>query len=84
MDDTHTMSFNLDWKQKTPAAQTLTRTATADPRPIARRRRPAEHQRLVRPLAPGGQRENDYLIDREHQKNVSYTGIQGLPRRIRR
>ena len=53
MDDTHTMTYNVAWKKKTRAAGDA-EERRLDPRPEARGRIPAEHQRLVRPLAPGG------------------------------
>ena len=50
MDDTHTMTYNLAWKKKTPPLQTL---KNGDPIPglTAGHGVPAQHQRLVRPLA---------------------------------
>ena len=53
MDDTHTMTYNLGWKKKTPAARDA-EERRLDPRPQARGRVPAQHQRLVRPPSPGG------------------------------
>src|ERR1700733_363148 len=77
MDDTHTMVFTLMWKQATPPLQ-----VKLDGTPIPH---------LVResPMQPNttdwfgrwrtvASRDNDYLIDREMQRTVSFSGISGL------
>ena len=53
MDDTHTMTYNLDLEEEDAAARDA-EERRLDPRPEARRRVPAQHQRLVRPSSPRG------------------------------
>jgi phthalate 4,5-dioxygenase len=77
MDDTHVMSFQFNWKRKTPV---LSRTRTGEPLPLLSRTTPtlpnsADWFGRWRPVANPG---NDYLIDREAQRTISYTGIDGV------
>jgi phthalate 4,5-dioxygenase oxygenase subunit len=74
MDDTHTMSYNFSWQRRTPPLGLL---KTGEPIPFLDRRTPtlpntADWYGRWRPVAHQG---NDYLIDREAQRTVSYTGI---------
>ena len=78
MDDTHTMAYNLTWKKKTRAAQTL-KNGDWIPglKPDANTCRTPTTGSAARLVA---RRENDYFIDRDMQKHVNYTGIQGIGR----
>jgi phenylpropionate dioxygenase-like ring-hydroxylating dioxygenase large terminal subunit len=77
MDDTHTMTFTFTWKRKTPVLQL---NKTGEPLPLLARITPtlpntADWFGRWRPIANQG---NDYLIDREAQRTISYTGISGV------
>jgi hypothetical protein len=77
MDDTHTMSFYLGWKRKTPTLDVL---KTGEPIPFLGRGTPTVPNTTDwfgrwRPVA---NQSNDYLIDREAQRTVSYSGIAGV------
>jgi phthalate 4,5-dioxygenase len=77
MDDTHTMSFNLSWNWRTPP---LAVTRSGAPIPFLDRATPtlpntADWFGRWRPVA---NRDNDYLIDREAQRTLSYSGIAGV------
>jgi phthalate 4,5-dioxygenase len=77
MDDTHTMSFNLNWNRRT---MPLTVTRSGEPIPFLDRGTPALPNTADwfgrwRPVA---NQSNDYLIDREAQRTVSYSGIEGV------
>jgi hypothetical protein len=77
MDDTHTMSFLFSWKRKTPV---LGLTRAGEPLPLLARSTPtlpntADWFGRWRPIA---NQHNDYLIDRESQRTISYTGIDGV------
>src|ERR1700680_2771450 len=77
MDDTHTMSFQFSWTRKTPV---LGFTKTGEPLPLLARNTPALPNTADwfgrwRPVA---NQENDYLIDRDAQRTISYTGIDGV------
>ena len=77
MDDTHTMFISLTWKKMSR----MPPLKDGQPIPGAKPELdiPADQHRLVRPLASGGQRGNDYLIDRDAQRNdVIYTGISHI------
>jgi phthalate 4,5-dioxygenase oxygenase subunit len=80
MDDTHTMSFNFSWKRRTPdwAAESGEPIPFLDRDPDA-----SQHHdwfgRWRRPPI-----NNDYLIDREAQRTVSYTGSPRSSLRIPR
>ncbi|HTG25207.1 MAG TPA: (2Fe-2S)-binding protein, partial [Reyranella sp.] len=79
LDDNHTMTYNLAWKQKTRPLETL---KNGDWIPGLK----PEVEYLPNTSDWFGRwrlvarRENDYLIDRDRQKNVNYTGIQGIGR----
>jgi phenylpropionate dioxygenase-like ring-hydroxylating dioxygenase large terminal subunit len=77
MDDTHTMTFTFQWTRKTPV---IGLTKTGEPLPLLDR---------VSPTLPNttdwfgrwrltANQHNDYLIDREAQRTVSFTGISGV------
>jgi len=77
LDDTHTMVFTLMWKGATPPLQ-----HKLDGSPIP-------HLLRESPMQPNttdwfgrwrtvASRENDYLIDRDMQRTVSFSGISGL------
>jgi len=77
MDDTHTMAFTFSWTRKTPVLQ---RNKRGEPLPLLDR---------VSPTLPNtakwfgrwrgvANQANDYLIDREAQHTISYTGIAGV------
>jgi phthalate 4,5-dioxygenase oxygenase subunit len=77
MDDTHTMAFTFSWRHKTPV---LGLTRPGEPLPLLDRRvaslpNTPDWFGRWRPLANAG---NDYLIDREAQRTVSYTGIAAV------
>ena len=77
MDDTHTMAFTFSWRRKTPV---LSWNKEGRPLPLLDRvtetlPNTAEWFGRWRPIA---NRDNDYLIDREAQRTVSYTGINGV------
>jgi phthalate 4,5-dioxygenase oxygenase subunit len=77
MDDTHTMAFTFMWRGRTPNLNTK---RNGDPIPLVERQtkmlpntpdwygrwRPAENQ------------SNDYLIDRDAQRTISYSGISSI------
>jgi phthalate 4,5-dioxygenase len=77
MDDTHVMSFQFNWKHKTPV---LSRDKTGKPLPLLTRTteilpNTTDWFGRWRPVANP---DNDYLIDREAQRMISYTGIDGV------
>jgi phenylpropionate dioxygenase-like ring-hydroxylating dioxygenase large terminal subunit len=77
MDDTHVMSFQFNWKHKTPV---LSRDKAGEPLPLLSRTtetlpNTTDWFGRWRPVANPG---NDYLIDREAQRTISYTGIAGV------
>jgi phthalate 4,5-dioxygenase len=79
MDDTHTMTYNLAWKKKTRPLETLKNGdwipgLAPDTQYLPNTNDWYGRHRLV------ARRENDYFIDREMQKHVNYTGIQGIGR----
>ena len=79
MDDTHTMTYNLAWKKKTRPLETLKNgewIPGLEPKVeyLPNTNDWYGRHRLV------ARRDNDYLIDRDMQKNVNYTGIQGIGR----
>ena len=77
MDDTHTMAFTFSWRRKTPV---LSWNREGQPLPLL--------DRVTETLPnttdwfgrwrPAASRDNDYLIDREAQRTISYTGINGV------
>jgi phthalate 4,5-dioxygenase oxygenase subunit len=79
MDDEHTMSYRLAWNKRTLPLQTL---KTGEPIPglatdgefLPRTNDWFGRWRLA------ANRENDYFIDRDQQRTVSFTGIQGIGR----
>lgn len=79
MDDTHTMTYNLAWKKKTRPLETLKNGdwipgLAPDMKFLPDTTDWYGRHRLV------ARRDNDYFIDREMQKHVNYTGIQGIGR----
>jgi len=77
MDDTHTMSFNFSWNRRTPP---LSVVRSGQPIPYLDRMTPtlpntADWFGRWRPAA---NQSNDYLIDREAQRTVSYSGIADI------
>jgi phthalate 4,5-dioxygenase oxygenase subunit len=77
MDDTHTMAFTFSWRRKTPV---LSWNKEGQPLPLLDRvtetlPNTADWFGRWRPVAS---RDNDYLIDREAQRTISYTGINGV------
>src|SRR5262249_25081971 len=77
MDDTHTMSFNFGWNRRTPP---LSVVRTGEPIPYldrTTRTLPNTTERFGR-WRPAANRTNDYLIDREAQRTVSYSGIADI------
>jgi len=77
MDDTHTMVFTLMWKGATPPLQ---QKLDGSHIPHLFRESPMQANTTDwfgrwRTLASA---ENDYLIDREMQRTVSFSGISGL------
>jgi phthalate 4,5-dioxygenase oxygenase subunit len=77
MDDTHVISFQFNWKHKTPV---LSRDKTGKPLPLLTR----TTETLPKTTGwfgrwrPAANPDNDYLIDREAQRTISYTGIDGV------
>ena len=77
MDDTHTMTFTFSWTRKTPV---LTLNKAGAPLPLLARvtsTLPNTADWFGRWRAVANQ-SNDYLIDREAQRTISYTGIAGV------
>ena len=77
MDDTHTMSFNLSWKRR---IQPLEVKRSGEPIPFldrVDRTLPNTADWFGRWRMPGNQ-GNDYLIDRDAQRTVSYSGIASV------
>ncbi|SKA27601.1 Phenylpropionate dioxygenase, large terminal subunit [Enhydrobacter aerosaccus] len=79
MDDTHTMTYNVNWKKKTLPLQTLANGdwipgLQPDMQYLPDTTDWYGRHRLV------ARRDNDYFIDRQKQKTESYTGIQGIGR----
>ena len=77
IDDTHTMSFNFSWNRRT---QPLTVKRNGAPIPFLERTTPTlpntpDWFGRWRPVANSS---NDYLIDREAQRTISYSGIDGV------
>jgi phthalate 4,5-dioxygenase oxygenase subunit len=77
MDDTHTMSFNFSWNRRTPPLSVM---KTGEPIPYLDRKtatlpNTADWFGRWRPVA---NQSNDYLIDRESQRTVSYSGIADI------
>jgi phenylpropionate dioxygenase-like ring-hydroxylating dioxygenase large terminal subunit len=77
MDDTHTMTFTFSWSRKTPV---LSRNKEGEPLPLLDRITPnlLNTADWFGRWLPAANRENDYLIDREAQRTISYTGINGV------
>src|SRR5215475_12887296 len=79
LDDTHTMTYNLTWKGKTRPLETVKNGdwipgLKPDVEYLPNTNDWFGRHRLV------ARRENDYLIDRDMQKNTNYSGIQGIGR----
>jgi phenylpropionate dioxygenase-like ring-hydroxylating dioxygenase large terminal subunit len=79
MDDTHTMVYNVAWKKKTPPLQTLKNGdwipgLAPDAQYLPSTTDWYGRHRLV------ARRDNDYFVDRDMQRHVNYTGIQGIGR----
>jgi phthalate 4,5-dioxygenase len=77
MDDTHTMAFTFSWSRKTPV---LSWNKDGKPLPLLDRftetlPNTADWYGRWRPAA---NEDNDFLIDREAQRTISYTGINGV------
>ena len=77
MDDTHTMSFQFSWTRKTPV---LGFTRTGEPLPLLDRITPALPNTAdwYGRWRPAANQTNDYLIDRDAQRTISFTGINGV------
>jgi len=77
MDDTHTMSFQFNWTRKTPV---LGFTKTGEPLPLLDRIAPTLPNTTdwFGRWRPAANQTNDYLIDREAQRTISFTGINGV------
>jgi phthalate 4,5-dioxygenase len=79
MDDTHTMVYSTSWVKKTAPLQTLKNGdwipgLAPDAKYLPNTSDWYGRHRLV------ARRDNDYFIDRDMQKTVNYTGIQGIGR----
>jgi phenylpropionate dioxygenase-like ring-hydroxylating dioxygenase large terminal subunit len=77
MDDTHTMSYQFNWTRKTPP---LSFDKTGEPLPYLTRSNPTLPNSTDwfgrwRSIA---NQTNDYLIDRNAQRTISFTGIDGV------
>ena len=77
MDDTHTMAFTFSWSRKTPV---LSWNKKGEPLPLLDRvtetlPNTTDWYGRWRPVA---NKDNDYLVDRDAQRTVSYTGINGV------
>ena len=77
MDDTHTMAFTFSWTRKTPVLQLNKR---GEPLPLLDRvsatlQNTTDWFGRWRAVA---NQTNDYLIDWEAQRTISYTGINGV------
>ena len=74
MDDTHTMSYYISWKRRTPALGLL---KSGEPIPYldrATQTLPNTTDWFGR-WRPAANQDNDYLIDRDAQRTFSYSGI---------
>ena len=77
MDDTHTMSFNFSWKRR---IQPLSVQRIGEPIPFLNRidkTLPNTSEWFGRWRMPANS-GNDYLIDRDAQRTVSYSGIASI------
>jgi phthalate 4,5-dioxygenase len=77
LDDSHTMAFTFTWKRKTPV---LGLKRNGEPLPLLDRT-PATLPKTPDWFGrwrPAANRENDYLIDRDAQRTISFTGIAGV------
>jgi len=83
MDDTHTMTYNLTWKKKTRPLETLKNGEWIPGLEPKVEYLPDTNDWYGRHRL-AARRENDYLIDRDMQKNVNYTGIRASAGRTRR
>ena len=79
MDDTHTMTYNLGWKKKTRPLETLKNGDWIPGLQPQVEYLPNTTDWFGRHRL-AARRENDYFIDRDMQKNVNYSGIQGIGR----
>src|SRR4029453_18373159 len=73
------MTYNLTWKQKTRPLETLKNGEWIPGLKPEVEYLPNTNDWFGRWRLKAN-RENDYLIDRDMQKNVNYTGIQGIGR----
>jgi phenylpropionate dioxygenase-like ring-hydroxylating dioxygenase large terminal subunit len=79
MDDTHTMTINISWIKRELGLRTLKSGASIPGAGVDMRYQPRTNDwygrfRLV------SRRDNDYEIDRDKQKNESYSGIESIGR----
>jgi len=79
MDDTHTMTYNLGWKGRTRPLETLKNGEWIPGLEPDMRYLPNTNDWYGRHRL-AARRDNDYFIDRAMQKNVNFTGIQGIGR----
>src|SRR6267378_3263236 len=77
MDDTHTMAFTFSWTRKTPV---LSLNKRGEPLPLLDRIAPTLPNTTdwFGRWRPAANQTNDYLIDREAQRTISFTGINGV------
>jgi hypothetical protein len=77
LDDTHTMAFTFTWQHKTPV---LGLTRTGEPLPLLDRTTPTlpNTSDWFGRWRPAANHTNDYMIDRDAQRTISYTGIAGV------
>ncbi|HTT79808.1 MAG TPA: Rieske 2Fe-2S domain-containing protein [Stellaceae bacterium] len=77
MDDTHTMAFTFNWSRKTP---TLSVDKDGAPLPLLDRMTPTLPNTAdwFGRWLPVANQTNDYLIDRDAQRTISYTGISTI------
>ncbi|MCC2096821.1 MAG: Rieske 2Fe-2S domain-containing protein [Hyphomicrobiales bacterium] len=77
MDDTHTMFFHLSWKKNTPGLRKLKDGSQIPGATIGNTFLPNTTDWYGR-WRLAANVSNDYMIDREIQRNASYSGIDGI------
>ena len=79
MDDTHTMTINISWNKRELGLRTLKSGAMIPGAGLDMRYLPRTNDWLGR-FRLVSRKDNDYEIDRDKQKNESYSGIESIGR----
>jgi phenylpropionate dioxygenase-like ring-hydroxylating dioxygenase large terminal subunit len=77
MDDEHTMFVHISWKKNTPGLRKLKDGSQIPGATIGQRYMPGDTGWYGRWRLAANE-TNDYLIDRDSQKNASFSGIDGI------